>query len=278
MIRSIVLALVAVVATGCAHKPLSGADLDRVMRPAFISRIEEGAGPKSEVFTEDSSYKQKLAKLEPKEADRRLSNKMGKGMSRFEVADKLRSTTLALLPREIPWTNTVDPVAVAKELQSFLVEEVPANAPDYDLLKAEGADAIVEFVIEKYGMRSENGRAGVFVEGYGRMFFLESKHEIWYRAFRVDQVDAGLPHVDPFKVGKSDGVLFRQQMNDVLDAIAAQFAKDLSPADRRGGPAVQAEDKGGPDDTNKTGKTEQEEKKEPPPSDDLPSPDDESKK
>lgn len=278
MIRTTAVAVVLLALVGCAHKPLSGSDLDRVSRPAFISRIEEGAGPRSEVFQDDGSYRQKLAKLEPKEADRRLGNKMAKGMSRFEVADRLRATTLGQLPREVPWTNVVDPVSVARHLQSFLVEEVPANPPDYDLLRAENADAIVEFVIEKYGMRSENGRAGVFVEGYGRMFTLDGRRELWYRAFRVDQVDAQQPHVDPFKVGKTDGILFREQMTDVLDAIATQFAKDLNPSDRRGGASVPTtnDNRSGPDDTNTTGKTKAQDNT-PPPSDDLPSPDDEKK-
>lgn len=274
MSRGTLVALVALMSSGCAHKPLSGADLDRVQRPAFISRIEEQAGPRSEVFSEDSAYKDKLKKLSPKEADRRLVNHMRKGMSRFEVSEHLRANTFGQLPREYPWTNLVPPVKVAGALQTFLVEEVPANAPDYDLLSEFGTDAIVEFVIEKYGMRSDNGRAGVFAEGYGRMFFLDGRREIWYRAFRVDQVDLQLPHLDPFKVAK-DPVLFRQQMGEALNGVAQQFAQDLQPADRRGGASPKPgsdELQSGPDDTNKTGK-EAPEKDELPPGDDLPAPD-----
>ena len=47
---------------------------------AFISRIEEKAGPRSLVFRDDSSYGGKLKKLEPKEADRRLQLKLEKGI------------------------------------------------------------------------------------------------------------------------------------------------------------------------------------------------------
>lgn len=274
MFRTSLAVLVVLLASGCAHKALSGADLDRVQRPAFISRIEERAGPRSEVFSEDSAYKDKLKKLDSKEADRRLINHMRKGMSRFEVAEHLRATTFSQLPKEIPWTNLVEPVQVAGALQTFLVEEVPANAPDYDLLSEFGTDAIVEFVIEAYGMRSDNGRAGVFVEGYGRMFLLDGRRELWYRAFRVDQVDLELPHLDPFRVAK-DPVLFRQQMGEALNGVAAQFAADLQPSDRRGGPSLKPgtdELKGGPDDTNRTGK-ESQQKDELPTGDDLPSPD-----
>jgi hypothetical protein len=235
-------------ATGCAHKPLSGRDLDRVSRPAFISRIEDGAGPRSWVFRGDGSYGDKLKKLQPKEADRRLTVKLTSGsedkaggkipsMSRFQISDTLRATTLSLLPKEQPWTNTVKAADVAATLQSFLVEEVPANAPDYELLRPLGVDAVVEFVVEEYGMRSEDGRAGCYVVGYGRMFFLEGGGNVWFRSFRADQVDSKQPHVDPFKVAK-DPQIFRSEMTTLLKAVAEQFAKDLNPGDRRAGPPL----------------------------------------
>src|SRR4051794_21115793 len=152
------IAVVLLLAAGCAHKPLSGAALDRVVRPAFISRIEDEAGPKAYVFRADSSYGEKLKKLSAKEADRRLQVKLASGseetdgtkiptINRFQVADTLRSHTLARLPRVPPWTNTARPGDVAAALQSFLVEEVPANAPDYDLLRPLGVDAVIEFVV-----------------------------------------------------------------------------------------------------------------------------------
>jgi hypothetical protein len=230
---------------GCAHQPLSGSDLDRALRPAFISRIEEKAGPRSLVFRDDSSYGGKLKKLEPKEADRRLQLKLEKGIpekaigsiTRFEVADQLRSSTLGMLPRERPWTSVLNPAAVASALESFLVEEVPANAPDYELLKPLGADVVIEFVIEDYGMRSDDGRAGAYIVGYGRMFYLEGGGNIWFRSFRADEVESGQPHVDPFKVAKDPGI-FREHLTALLKAVAEQFAKDLQPSDRRGGPSV----------------------------------------
>ncbi|MFZ5471799.1 MAG: hypothetical protein ACOZIN_20410 [Myxococcota bacterium] len=231
--------VMAALAGGCAHKQLSGADLDRVVQPAVVSRIEEGAGPRSFVFRQDGSYSGKLKKLEPKEADRRLMVKLSQGMSRFEISDGLRAKVLALLPKEAPWTQTTDPVAVARELQSFLVEEVPANPPDYQLLAPLGADAVLELVIEEFGMRSAGGRAGTYIEGYGRMFFLVDGREVWRRAFRVDQVDAHNPHVDPFRVAK-DPAMFRTELTTLLDAVATQFAKDLNPPDRRQGPAMHA--------------------------------------
>lgn len=239
------LPVVLLLAVGCAHKPLSGRDLDRVIKPAFVSRIEDQAGPKSYVFRGDGTYADKLKKLSDKEADRRLAVKLAGGsedaegnkkltINRFQVADTLRSHTLSKLPKERPWTNTARPGDVAAALQSFLVEEVPANAPDYELLRPLGVDAVVEFVVEEYGMRSEGGTAGCYVVGYGRMFMLDGGGNIWYRSFRADQVDSKQPHLDPFKVAK-DTTLFREQMSQLLKAVADVFAQDLNPPDRRGG-------------------------------------------
>ncbi len=230
-VRITVLVALVLAFTGCVRRTVSGRDLDRTARPAFISRIEEKAGPRSTVFQDDSSYGAKLKRLDRKEADRRLQVKLVKGITRFEVSEGLRARTLAILPREAPWTNTVDPAQVASALESFLVEEVPANPPDYELLRPLGADAIVEFVVEDYGMRSDDGRAGAYIEGYGRMFFLDGG-EVWRRPFRADQVESNSPHLDPFRVAK-DPNLFRQAMYSLLDGVAQQFAADLTPPDRR---------------------------------------------
>ncbi|HZI13368.1 MAG TPA: hypothetical protein VE153_23510 [Myxococcus sp.] len=237
MTRSILLLLGLAFLTGCASQRLAGADLDRVRRPAFISRIEEGAGPRSLVFREDSTYEAKLKTLEPVEADRRLTMKLQKAVTRFEISERLRVNTLSQLPREHPWTRVIDPARVASVLESFLVEEVPANAPDYNLVTPLGADTIVEFVVQEYGMRSEKGRAGAFVRGYGRMFTLDGQTEIWRRPFNVDQVDSGAEDLDPFKVGKEPD-LFRLAMTRMLDEVATTFVKDLTPKDRRGGPPL----------------------------------------
>jgi len=131
---------------GCAYRPLSPGGLRQVHRPAFVSWIEDGGGPKSRVFREDPSYQDKLKRLDPKEADRRLQVKLGRAVTRFETSDRLRAVALANLPKQPPWTSAVDPAKVASALESFLVEEVPANPPDYELLKPLGADAAVEFV------------------------------------------------------------------------------------------------------------------------------------
>lgn len=225
---------------GCAHRPLSASSLEAVRQPAFISRIEDGAGPKSTVFRDDSAYSDRLKKLEAKEADRRLQVKLhsgtgtpGKGdgipsITRFEIADGLRASTLALLPNHAPWNNVVDPITVASALESFLVEEVPANPPNYELLKPFGADAIIEFVIEDYGMRSDRGRAGVYLVGYGRMFRLDGGGNLWFRSFEVDEVASKIAELDPFVVAKNPQI-FRKHMQQLVRTVAELFAKDLMP-------------------------------------------------
>lgn len=261
------LAAAVVMLLACAHQPLSGAVLDRVERPAFISRIEDGAGPKAQVFREDNAYRMKLKKLDPKEADRRLQVKLQRGLSRFELSDRLRATTLGHLHDEQPWRNTVDPAQVAGVLESFLVEEVPANPPDYPLLGQLGADAVVEFVVEEFGMRSRGGRAGAFLRGYARMFFLRGGGDVWRLPFDEDDLrGTATAHLDPFSVGKEPD-RFRQRMIQVIDRLAARFGKELDPPGRRGGrlPKPGAEELSAPpDDTNRTGKDA------PPPEPELP--------
>lgn len=230
--RSLVaFAAVAFALAGCAHKPLSGSSLDEVRAPAFISRIEENAGPRSEVFREDASYAPKLKRLAPKEADRRLTVKLEKAMGRFEIAERLRASTFALLPQERPWSSSLDPAQVSSQLQQFLVHEVPANSPDYNLVKELGADSVVEFVIEEYGMRSRGGKAQAYLVGYGRMFRIGGG-ELWRRNFEVDMAkEAAFDKLDPFRVAK-EPELWRNTMSVMLDAVARQFAQDLNPPGR----------------------------------------------
>ncbi|MET0401459.1 MAG: hypothetical protein ABW123_03610 [Cystobacter sp.] len=233
MARHAFLGLLAFLLVGCSSKRLSGSELDQVRRPAFLSRIELRAGPHSTVFQGDGSYRNKLKTLSAAEADRRLEAKLASSMTRFELSERLRVTTFRQLPREQPWVNTVDPARVASVLESFLVEEVPALAPDYNLLKSLRVDAVVEFVIQDYGMRSKGGRAGAYLKGYARMFWLEGRAELWRHAFELDEVDGGLEHLDPFRVGKEPS-LFRARMTDLVDVLASRFADDLSPKERKG--------------------------------------------
>jgi hypothetical protein len=213
---------------GCSHRQLAPSDLQKVQRPAVISWITEGAGPQSRVFREDSTFQGKLKRLDSREADRRLQAKLAKAISRFETSDRLRAVALANLPKERPWTHAVDPARVASALESFLVEEVPANPPDYELLKPLGADAVVEFVIEDYGLRSAGGKASVYASGYGRMFILGGS-ELWRQSFRA--ADANRPALDPFKVAE-EPELFRSEMAAVLDWVAVEFSRALNPEGR----------------------------------------------
>ena len=220
----------AVTGSGCAGSRLSGRDLARISRPALIGRIEEQAGPKAEVFRLDPSYKEQLRRLDAKEGDRRLQLKLTRGMSRWEVAERLRAATLSLLPKEEPWTQAIDPVAVARVFQSYLVEEVPVNEPDYKLLRPMGADSVLEFVIQEYGMKSKEGKAAAYVRGYARLFKLKGG-TLWSRAFDADGFKQKAGNLDPFRVAK-EPMLYKDAMNGLVDAVAAQLARDLNPPDR----------------------------------------------
>lgn len=228
---------------GCAHLSLSRSELDRVKRPAFIGRIDEEAGPKSLVFRQDRTYASKLNRVDPKEADRRLQVKLAQAVSRFEVADRLRAVALSRLPKEPPWSNVVDPVQVANVLESYLVREVPANPPDYELLKPLSADAVVEFVVEDFGLRCDSGHCGAFVAGYGRMFSLGGS-EMWRSRFSVDRSRGREASLDPFAVAQEPDA-FRRQLAAVLDGVAEGFAQELNPPGRKapGAEPVQVPDK-----------------------------------
>lgn len=245
--RSLSLFVLALGLAGCAHKPLSAAALDETKSIAFIARIEDEAGPKSNVFRADGSYKDRLKRLDDKEGDRRLGNALTVGsleknkagefevthhtISRFEIADSLRSNTLAQLPRHSPWSEVVQPVDVARVLESFLVHEVPANAPDYERLAALGADTIMEIVVEDYGLRSEKGKAGAYLVGFARLFRINGP-ELYHRRFYSDDLNAGLEGLDPFAVRKNTE-LFAARIKQMVLAISTQVAKDLTPAERR---------------------------------------------
>jgi hypothetical protein len=242
-LRFLTLQVIVLLCCSCSHVALSAADLKGISRVAFISRIEESAGPQSTVFRDDSTYRSKLAgrKIEDKEADRRLAAVLTDGtfekrggerelkfrtISRFELADGLRSQLLSLLPPQSPWTSAVSPSEVASVLESFLVKEVPANEPDYERLKTLGADSVMEVVIEDYGMRSQSGKAGVFVRGYARLFRINGG-QLYLRRFASDELKAGSVGQDPFAVAKNAS-LFVEHLRPILTAIAETVARDLA--------------------------------------------------
>ena len=237
--------------SACAHSPLSASALDETRTVAFIARIENEAGPKSNVFRDDGSYRDRLKRLSGEEGDRRLGNALTVGsteknelthrtISRFEIADSLRANTLARLPRQSPWSEVVHPVQVARVLESFLVQEVPANAPDYERLQALGADTVVEIVVEEYGMRSSGGKAGTYLLGFARMFRIGGG-ELYKRRFIVDDLNSGLEPLDPFAVRKNTELFAERIKNSVL-AVSIQVAKDLTPAQRREAPTAPTRD------------------------------------
>lgn len=223
-------ALLLAFASGCAHQRLAAQDLDRVKRPAFISRIEHDAGPRARVFREDPSYRAKLKKLGVREADRRLAAKLAQGATRFAVADRLRGGVQDGLPALPPWDAAVEPARVATALETFLVEEVPADPPDYELLRAFGTDAVVEFVIDEFGMRSEGGRAGVYIRGSARMFRLDGQ-TLWRAPFLRDEVAERAEHLDPFLVGQRPH-LFGERVAALINAVAERLVAELNPPGR----------------------------------------------
>ncbi len=218
--RSRSLCFGALAAIGCSHTQLSGADLDRVQRPAYVGRVAEGAGPKAAGGTEP--------------AEAQLASAMNAAIGKFEVSERLRSQVSVALKSEKPWSNAVPASQVASALETFLVERVPALPPDYDRLKPTGADSVVELVVQEYGLRPESGRSQSYVRGYARMFLLADGSELWRVDFQRSGGAQGLPALDRADV-QSNATPYGDQMRTLLDGAAAALALELTPPGRRGG-------------------------------------------
>jgi hypothetical protein len=219
---------------GCAHSNLEGSDLDRVQHPAFVSRVTDEAGPRVNVYRSDSAQAAKLSGTSPADADKKLEESLKPVLSRFEAAERLRSHVHAAIQTEKPWSQAVPPSQVASALETFLVQEVPGAPPDYGRLKPLGADSVVEFVIEEYGVRTEKGVPQTWVRGTGRMFRLGDGGELWRTGFSGTSTDAGLQPLDPAALS-SNPRQFHEQMVAVLDSVSVRLARQLSPTNRAGG-------------------------------------------
>jgi hypothetical protein len=218
----------------CAHATLDGSDLDRVQRPAFVSRVADEAGPRVSVYRSDSSQASKLGTTSPEQADKKLEESLRPALTRFEAAERLRSHVHAAIQTEKPWSQAVPPSQVATALETLLVQEVPSPPPDYSRLRPLGADSVVEFVIEEYGVRTEKGVPQTWVRGTGRMFRLGDGGELWHSGFAGNSTEVGLPPLDAAALA-IDPRPFHEQMVAVLDAVSIRLAKQLSPTNRAGG-------------------------------------------
>ena len=219
---------------GCAHANLEGSDLDKVQHPAFVSRVADEAGPRVNVYRSDSAQAAKLGGESPADADSKLEESLKPALSRFEAAERIRSHVHAAIQTEKPWSQAVPPSQVASALETFLVQEVPGNPPDYARLKPLGADSVVEFVIEEYGVRTEKGVTQTWVRGTGRMFRLGDGGEMWRSGFSGTSTEAGLQPLDPAALS-SNPRPFHEQMVAVLDSVSVRLARQLSPTNRAGG-------------------------------------------
>jgi len=199
----------------CSHTQLTGAELDRVQRPAYVGRLAEGAGPKA----------QGVAPAGPAEAD--LLAAMNKAIGKFEVAERLRSQLAVALRGQAPWSNAVPASQVASALETFLVERDPPVPPDYNRLKPTGADAVLEIVVEEYGLRADGRKAVTFLLGYARLFLLADGSEVWRGDFERSATAQGLPGLDGARLA-SDAGPYADQLRALLDASALGLAQQLS--------------------------------------------------
>jgi hypothetical protein len=221
-------ALLLVSGLGCAHSSLQASDLEQVRRPALVARLTDDAGPQVNVYRSDPVRAGTLKATTPEEADQKLQQKLAGSVSRFEVGERLRSRVAASLQREKPWSQAVPPAQVAGILETFLVQDVTSTPPDYAKLQPLGADAVVEFLIEGYGLRTEKGVPQCWVRGTGRMLRLSDGGEIWRNGFARTSSESKLAPLDPAALA-DDPQPFREQMAAVLDGAALALAQQLNP-------------------------------------------------
>jgi hypothetical protein len=204
------LCLGALATLGCSHAQLSGTDLDRVQRPAYVARVAEGAGPRAHGVGPDESEAQLVAA-------------MNASIGKFEVSERLRSQVSVALKGEKPWSNAVPASQVASVLETFLVERVPAVPPDFERLKPTGADAVVELVVEEYGLRPQAGVASAYVLGFARMFLLADGSELFRASFQRTASAQGLPALEAASVLANAGP-YGDQLRALLDSAATELA------------------------------------------------------
>ncbi len=227
----------------CTHtSQLSGAELDRVQRPAYVGRLAEAAGPKAQGLGTGT------------QSEGELVGAMNAAIGKFEVSERIRSQLAVALRAEKPWSNAVPASQVASALETFLVERVPPVPPDYSRLKPLGADAVLEVVIEDFGVRPEGSAAQSYLRGYARLFLLDDGTELWRADFQRSGSSQGLP---PLSVAtfQSNAALYGDQMRALLDASALGLAQQLSPTGLAGRPvAPPPATPAAPAETDQTGK------------------------
>ena len=181
-------ALLLAVATGCAHAPLSPDAAARMAHPAFVVRV----APRGE-GTE--------------------------GVSRFELAERLRAGLFGALPRKMPWTGRVDPLSVMNALQLLLVHDESSRPLEYGTLRPLGADGVVELEVKRWGLARDAKRGDeIFAALAGRVFLLDGG-ELW----RGDVV-VSIPAPDGLSDGERRAVLV-----EAFGELGRRTAARLSP-------------------------------------------------
>ncbi len=204
---------------GCSHTQLTGAELDRVQRPAYVGRLADGAGPKAQgVGTSEAQ----------------LVTAMNAAIGKFEVSERLRSQLAVALRGQAPWSNAVPASQVASALETFLVERDPPVPPDYNRLKPTGADAVLEVVVEDYGLKAQGTVAQTYLRGYTRLFLLADGTEVWRGDFERSGTGQGLRLLDVAGLA-SNASPYGDQLRALLDATALELGRQLSPTGRVSG-------------------------------------------
>ncbi|MBI5546078.1 MAG: hypothetical protein HY901_19475 [Deltaproteobacteria bacterium] len=210
--------------TGCAHRQLSADSLSDVRRLAVVVRAIPG--PRVAVATADAREHRVYPTLSPSEADKQLQEVLAKQVTVFELEERIRAELLKRMPAVPPWTTSMPPADVATALQSLLV--VDRTTPlDLKALRAAGADAVLELRVTGWGVAVKS-KAGLYLQGQGRLYSLPSESGIWSDSLDTDlAVDPEVEAVDAVAL-KNGG--FREAIKVLVDRLVARIGPELSGA------------------------------------------------
>jgi hypothetical protein len=211
--------------SGCGKRvTASPSELARYKDLAVIGRVVRE--PVSELADNDPAGATGWVRdAQGDEADKQLTERIRKTMTRFVVARRFEAAAQRGLPEGV--FEIVNPTKVAEVLELLLVERQGAE-PDYDRLEPLGVDAIMEIRVERLGLAKESRDhpPGGFVRGQARIMTLGGK-TLWALPFDVDESRDRMVEVSGSDFsGNVDGH-WQETVDRLATAVSERIRADL---------------------------------------------------
>jgi hypothetical protein len=210
---------------GCARQvPIHAERVAELRRPAIVSRVEKG--PTAFIARSDPGGLALFpGETDAKAVDQRIATNLGKKVSRFQVAERLRSELVRGLPTQSPWTRMVPAVDVASALETLLVESRD-EPPDFNALRSLGADAVLDIAINDFGVARHENKVGLYATITAHLFTFDGNDTLYRRTFDVDDARDGRGELAPAALlrGAED---YRDALEDLLQRVGQAISDDL---------------------------------------------------